>query len=147
MPNVPPGATGTWEMVPATSLIQTAVCDSTVPPGASRSKAAAAIQNACIAQAIRRGGVQAALRGPGCARPACPATRRRRKPHEASSRLTFQRPEIVEVDPEFLTYPTTTGYKCTSARSETADPLGNVWRSHEIRSYLGPTEGDEERRF
>ena len=51
------------------------------------------------------------------------------------------------MDPEFLTYPTTAGYKCTSARSETAESQDNVWRSHQVRTYLGPTEGGDERKL
>ena len=144
---MPPGATGTWEVVPAVPLIQNAAFDNTVSLGTYNSKATAAIKNARVPQVIRSSGTQPPLRDPGCACPACPATRRRKKPNDASSRLTFRRPEIVEVDPDFLTYPTTAGYKCASVRSEKADPQDNVWRSHQVRTYLGPTEGGDERKL
>ena len=72
-------------------------------------------------------------------------------PNEASSRLLFNEPEILEVDSDLCSFPTTKHMQCAGSRSEGSGPSGlsinNVWRSHGVRTYMKDNERKLERRL
>ena len=130
------------------------VCDpsTVIPDGPSaQSHCHKALKSKIIGHIIRTRGIAAAL--PKCDRvsPACPIVGTKRMPNEASSRVLFSEPEILEVDSDLCSFPTTKHRRCADSGSEGSQPKGltvyNVWRTHEVRQYMEENESKLERRL
>ena len=110
-----------------------------------------AIKSAQIGGIIRTRGIAAALQCCDSVSPACPIVGTKRMPNEASSRLLFAEPEILEVDSDLCSFPTTKHRRCGGSRSEGSGPSGlpvnNVWRPHGVRAYMKDNERKLERRL